>query len=170
MTNSSHVDLAFPVRGQVLPRDHGYQLYGAISRVIPDIHGANWVAVHGIAGRLVGPDVLGLQPIGWLRVRVPADRIPKLLALAGTQLEIGGHVIFVGVPSVHALAPAAVLDARLVVIRFTGGLRPDGTAFDREAFDRRFTAEGERQLCRLGERPPPARCPAYHRFWPRKFV
>jgi CRISPR-associated protein Cas6 len=141
----SHVDLAFPVRGRTVPRDHGYALYGAMSRLVPGVHGATWIGIHGIAAKLANPEELTLEPMGTLRVRVPADKIGELLALAGATLEVSGRRVDIGAPTVHALTPVAALDARLVVIRFTGGL---AKPFDRAAFDMRFVAEAQRQLLR----------------------
>lgn len=143
MMNFAHVDLAFPIRGRTVPRDHGYALYGAMSRLVPGVHGASWIGIHGIAGKLANPEELTLEPMGTLRVRVPTDKIGELLALAGATLDVSGRRVEVGAPSVHPLTPVAALDARLVVIRFTGGI---SKPFDREAFDKRFVAEAQRQL------------------------
>jgi CRISPR-associated protein Cas6 len=143
MNLHSHIDLAFPVLGRTIPRDHGYALYGALSRLIPAVHGATWIGIHGIAAKLARPEELALEPMGMLRIRVPTEKIGGLLALAGATLEVAGRRICVGAPTVHALIPAAALDARLVVIRFTGGI---SKPFDREAFDKRFIAEAQRQL------------------------
>jgi CRISPR-associated endonuclease/helicase Cas3 len=143
MSMASHVDLAFPARGLAVPLDHGYALYGALCRSIPGIHGACWIAVHGISGWRTDDGVLALGPAGDLRVRVPDDRIGAVLSLAGATLDIAGHRVELGTPSVHALAPVSALEARLVVIRLTGGLaRP----FDGVDFERRFVAEARRQL------------------------
>ena len=139
----SHVDLAFPARGRTVPRDHGYALYGALSRFIPSIHGACWIAIHGLSGWQVEGDELMLGPAGTLRIRAPADKIATLLPLAGATLPVAGHQVELDAPSVHALAPVSALEARLVVIRLTGGLaRP----FDGAELERRFVAEARRQL------------------------
>jgi CRISPR-associated protein Cas6 len=84
-----------------------------------------------------------------LRVRVPTDKIGELLALAGATLDVAGRRVEVGAPTVQALTPVAALDARLVVIRFTGGL---SKPFDRAIFDQRFVAEAQRQLVEYGIR------------------
>lgn len=146
MLQPTHVDLVFPVRGDQIPRDHGHPLYGALSRVLP-VHGVDWLGVQSILGRRVGPETIDLQAGGSLRLRVPTDKIAMLLALAGTAIEVRGSVLHLGAPAVHVLRPAAVLDARLVVIRLTGGV---GKPFDRVAFDERFAAEAHRQLARIG--------------------
>lgn len=141
--NQYPIDLAFPVRGRVIPIDHAYPLYGALSRAIPAVHGAEWIGIHGIAGKRLDTEKLAIDSRGVLRVRVPADRIATLLALAGTTIEIGGHAVTIGAPTVHPLTPVATLDARLVVIRLTGGVPKP---FDRKVFERRFIAECQRQL------------------------
>lgn len=149
MSVTPHVDLAFPARGRTVPRDHGYALYGALSRLIPSIHGADWMAIQGISGRLLNIDMLTLEPMGMLRLRAPVEKISDLLALTGATLEVSGHHIELGAPTVHALAPVSVLDARLVVIRLTGGV---AKPFDRAEFERRFVAEAQRQLVEHGIR------------------
>jgi len=146
MTNA-RVDLAFPVRGATITTDHSYALYGALSRALPEIHGATWVGIHGIGGTRVNGERLSLKERGVLRLRVPSDKIGTLLALVGRTIEVGGTPIEIGTPTVHAFTPAAILDARLVVIRLTGGVPKP---FDRVMFESRFIAEAQRQLVQLG--------------------
>ena len=141
-----YVDMSFPIRGTTVPRDHGYALYGALSRAIPAVHGADWIAIHGIAAKQADA-TLTFERAGRLRIRVPSDRIGELLVLAGSSIEVAGHRVEIGVPTVHPLLPAAILDARLVVIRLTGGIPKP---FDNEAYERRFLAEARRQLAALG--------------------
>jgi CRISPR-associated protein Cas6 len=148
MTNFP-VDLAFPVRGRVIPNDHAYPLYGALSRAIPGVHGANWIGIHGIAGKRLGNGGLAIDARGVLRVRIPPGEISTLLGLTGVTIELAGHSVEIGAPTVHALAPVASLDARLVVIRLTGGVPKP---FDCSAFESRFVAECQRQLVGHGIR------------------
>ncbi|HEU4733909.1 MAG TPA: type I-MYXAN CRISPR-associated protein Cas6/Cmx6 [Kofleriaceae bacterium] len=147
MIQPTHIDLAFPVRGDKLPRDHGYALYGALSRALPEVHGADWLGIQCIPGRLVGPETLDVTSGSFVRLRIPVDRIVTLLPLTGATLEIQGAAIHLGAPQVHVLKPVAALDAQLVVIRLTGGA---GHPFSRAAFDERFAAEANRQLSRIG--------------------
>lgn len=150
MNDPTHVDLAFVARGGTIVKDHGYALYGALCRAIPDLHGARWLGIHGIAARVSGPNELALASGGTLRVRIPVERVPMLLALAGRQIEIRGRPIVIGPPSIVPLEPVEVLDARLVIIKLTGGARSAGQCFDRAQFETRFIAEATRQLERLG--------------------
>lgn len=149
MIVAPYVDIAFPARGRPIPRDHGYPLYGALSRLVPSVHGADWIAIHGISGWPLDANMLTLEPVGMLRLRVPSEKIAELLVLAGATLEVAGHHVQLGAPTVHALAPVSVLDARLVVIRLTGGI---AKPFDRADFEKRFVAEAQRQLVERGIR------------------
>ncbi|MBK9265701.1 MAG: type I-MYXAN CRISPR-associated protein Cas6/Cmx6 [Polyangiaceae bacterium] len=112
------VDLEFVLTGTLVPRDHGYSLFGALARVLGDLHGATWLAVHPLAGVPRPDGLLALQPHrGGLCLRVEPAHIPRVLGLAGKTLDIDGHRVHVGVSRVYPLHPAAALTARLVVIK-----------------------------------------------------
>jgi CRISPR-associated protein Cas6 len=117
------VDLSFSIRGSKIPADHGYALYAAISRVLPSIHGDEGAGIHPIRGQLVGGRQLALTATSRLVLRSPGSRIPDLIRLAGQRLALNGDQIVVGVPTVHALRPAATLRSRMVVIR--GFMEPE---------------------------------------------
>ena len=42
------IDLAFRLTGSAVPVDHGYALYAALSRILPEIHAAKDVGVQPI--------------------------------------------------------------------------------------------------------------------------
>lgn len=112
------VDISFTLTCQTaLPADHGYLLYAALSRLLPELHQANGIAVHPIGGRLIGPRQLQLTPGSTLTIRMEAQRIPLILALAGTQLRVGDAPLRVGVPTIHNLIPAPTLRSRLVTTK-----------------------------------------------------
>lgn len=146
------IDLAFPLQGASdalqLPRDHGYPLYAALSTIHPPLHESRWLGVHPLSGQ---PDGAGglLLTKPQLRLRLPFDRIRDVLPLAGKRLSVLGRHLTLGAPAIHALEPAATLDARIVLIRLTEMPRQDG-ATDRPAFERAFLAECERQLHTIG--------------------
>lgn len=148
------VDLAFPVKGEHVPCDHGYTLYGALSRAVSALHRAPWLQVHPLGGTPVDLDTLLLGQRAQLRLRLPVERIPDVLGLAGVTLDVAGSLLCLGAPSVHALLPAASLDARLVVIKLTNVPRraaagPDRAALDTDGCARRYEAELRRQLAAL---------------------
>jgi hypothetical protein len=115
----SLIELHFPILGPEIPSDHGYALYGAISRLVPKIHTHDLqLRIGPIHGTYVGNGKLRLEPRGSrFRVRVSPENMPMLLPLAGKSLDLDGHVVRLGVPQVSALVPAATLFARTVVIK-----------------------------------------------------
>jgi CRISPR-associated protein Cas6 len=111
------VDLSFTIRGKSVPLDHGYALFGAVSRLLPVIHEQRTWGIHPVAGTRVGPGILGLTPRSRLTVRAPASDIERLLPLSGKELELDGHRIVVGTPNVLPLRPVTSLRSRFVTIK-----------------------------------------------------
>lgn len=113
------IDLHFPVLGGRLPADHGYELYAALSRLVPRLHDdGSIVRIAPIRGVYSGQGTLEVDTrISRLRLRLPPDAIPLMLPLAGKALVLGDHRLRLGVPQLHALLPAPNLIARLVVIK-----------------------------------------------------
>jgi CRISPR-associated protein Cas6 len=111
------VDLAFPVSGAMIPSDHGYLLYAAVSRLLP-----TWHEVEGGMARIGGlRDGAGKLHLrggrGWLRFRVPSRAISLLLPLSGKSLDLEGDRLTLGVPRPFLLHPAAALVAPFVTIK-----------------------------------------------------
>src|SRR5262249_36758672 len=113
----TYVELQFPFTGKTLPSDHGYGLYGAISRVIPESHSADWLAIETIPGSARGDGVTQLDPQARLKIRIPQDHVLLMLKLAGKRLELGGHAIRLGAPQIYLLKPATALYARIVTVK-----------------------------------------------------
>lgn len=111
------IDLAFVIVGRTIPLDHGYPLFSALCRVAPSLHGAQGIGVHPIRGRRAEPGVLHLTEQSRLRLRLPSEELAPSLALAGSELKIGGHLLRVGIPRVESLIPATSLASRLVTFR-----------------------------------------------------
>jgi CRISPR-associated protein Cas6 len=143
------VDVAFPLRGRVVPRDHGYLLYGAICRLLPQAHEGGWLAVHPLPGR-IADQLLILSPRPLLTLRVAAKDISRLLPLAGAKLRLGDHEIAVGTPNLFAVRPSSDLVSRQVVIRLTQTSRKGDGTLDKEAMARSYLLEIQRQLHELG--------------------
>ena len=125
-----HIDIRYRVRGDSLRIDHGYDLYAALSRVLPWIHEptgtAAEVRIGPVRGVFVGNDRLRL-PRGesQLRLRVPLEGgwIQKSLPLAGRRLDLNGDWLRVGVPAIGALVPTPSLTAHFCTIK--GFLDPE---------------------------------------------
>lgn len=143
------IDLVFPIKGQRVPADHGYDLYAALCHAVPEVHGAPWLAVHPIRGTAQVDGTLRLPLRPTLTLRLPATQIPAVLPLANQLMVLREHRFYLGMPAVQPLQPAPSLDARLVAIRLTQVPRgPDG-AIDQDAFALAYRAELSRQLAAL---------------------
>jgi CRISPR-associated protein Cas6 len=129
------VDLAFAVIGQQpLRSDHGYALYGALSRALPELHLANGIGIHPIrGGQQIGDRRIRLTTSSRLVLRVNTVALGELLSLTGKELDVDGTKLRVGVPQVWPLMPASALRSRLVTTRNCQDLA-------------RFEAEFRRQL------------------------
>jgi len=112
-----YIDLAFRLIGTSVPVDHGYAVYAAISRIVPEIHDARTIGVQPIRGVYNGNGALHLTDFSRLILRMPDEQIRIYLKLAGKKLDIDEHVLRVGVPEVRTLRPVANLRARLVTIK-----------------------------------------------------
>ncbi|MCI0335620.1 MAG: type I-MYXAN CRISPR-associated protein Cas6/Cmx6, partial [Planctomycetes bacterium] len=140
-----YVDLSFTLTGTSgIAADHGYALYGAISRVLEDkVHAENGMGVHPIRGRQVGNRQLMLMPWSTLTIRVTDDQIAAMLPLAGKALRLGNASVRVGVPTVRTLVPATALRSRLVVIK-VANIRPETVTPEK------FTDAARRQMAEIG--------------------
>lgn len=131
------VDISFSAIGRDIPIDHGYALYSALSRILPDLHEAGWLAIHPIAGAPTGSGILRLSKEAHLQLRLPPERLPSVLPLAGKRIVINDDgkdfPVRLGVPEVYALKPAAVLHSRCVVIKVTEATK-NKTQPNRETF------------------------------------
>ena len=143
------IDLAFDVKAKTIPIDYGYALFGAISRIIPSIHGDRRIGVHPVRGMHLEPRRLTLVDGSRLRLRLPSEEVATYLALAGATLDLDGSKLTVGIPAVEPLRPATSLQARLVTI---------GHLKDPES----FLATAQRQLADLGVATPAEFLPDPH--------
>lgn len=113
------LDVKFIVlpRGMPLPADHAYPMYSAISRVLPVLHENDDTGIFPITGVQTGDRNMILTAESRLAIRLDVERIPTILPLAGKSLGLGRTMLQIGVPTVHALIPAATLRSRLVTIK-----------------------------------------------------
>lgn len=142
------VDLVFPVMGAEIPRNHGYALYGAISRLVPAAHENRGLGIFPIRGTPDGKGGLLLNRYSHLRARVAAGELPMLLKLAGQSLELDGRRVRVGAPRVEGLVPAATLASPLVLIKLARP--PEARATSPQVTPERFLEAAGKQLAQMG--------------------
>jgi CRISPR-associated protein Cas6 len=110
-------DLCFPIIGKFLPVDHGFALYGALSRILPIIHDDEDIGLKLIRGRYTGNGMLDISPSSQLVLRLPASKVGPYLFLVGKTLKVAGFSLRVGIPFIRTLFPAAALYAPLVTTK-----------------------------------------------------
>lgn len=111
------VEMKFPVLGTSLPSDHGYAVYSCISRLIPQVHEGDWLAIDTIPGTSRGDGVILINERARLRMRTPQESVRLLLPLAGKRLDVDGHQARLGIPQIFLLQPSSGLYARCVTIK-----------------------------------------------------
>lgn len=118
----SIIELKFQVQGKEIPSDHGYWLYSALSRMIPELHEIENISICGISGLPDQFRTLHLNKSSKLRIRTENTNLPILLKLAGKQITLGDSKIRLGIPQAYMLKPHKTLYSRLVTIK--GFLEP----------------------------------------------
>ena len=147
------VELHFPFTGATLPSDQGYALYGAISRLIPEAHEADWLSLETIPGTARGDGMTQLDQEARLKIRLPQDRVPLLLKLSGKRLDLNGHTIRLGAPQIFLLKPWPQLYARIVTIKGFTEPEPFLDAVCRKLDEMGVTGEptvGPRRVVKVG--------------------
>lgn len=121
LVTKPHVDALFPlVLGEdplYAPVDHGHSLYGALSSSVPNLHGADWLAVHPLAGKPDSAGMLAISHGSLLRLRVQDTEVYQLFPLAGAVINLLGREISLGQVHIEQLRPAPSLYSRIVVIK-----------------------------------------------------
>lgn len=141
------IDLAFPLRGEPLPADHGFALYGAVSAV-ESLHGRSDYGIHPVRGRPLPERRLALTARSQLTIRTDHTQAPLFLPLAGRSLRVGEAGVTAGVPTTRPLRPSPAIESRLVIIK--GLLDP---ALFLEAATRQLDTLGISGRATLVERP-----------------
>lgn len=135
------LDILFRVTGTEVPADHGYALFGAISRILESdgdrwLHGNPVIGLHTIRGAPGAPGRYLLDEGARFGLRLPPELMARSLKLAGRRIGLDGCRLRVGVARTRALVPATTLHSRIVTTR--NGLDPA-----------RFDAEIARQAAAL---------------------
>lgn len=115
--NMIHFDLHFPVLGTLIPSDHGYALFSALSRRIPALHQTNEIFFDTLAGRIQKNRATWIKSDTKLKIRASQTHLSSLLTLTYQELELKRYVIRLGLPEIVTIEPASNLYARNVTIK-----------------------------------------------------
>lgn len=136
------LDILFRAIGTEVPTDHGFALFGALSRILETkedqwMHGNPHIGLHTVRGTRLGNGRTLIGRNARLGLRLPSDLLPRSLKLAGKSLNLHGCRLRVGVSETRALIPATILHC--------------GIATTKNGHDpARFDAEIARQAAALG--------------------
>ncbi|MCE9671833.1 type I-MYXAN CRISPR-associated protein Cas6/Cmx6 [Myxococcus stipitatus] len=112
----SVIDLVFPARGGMVPLDHGYALFSALSHRLPGLHERRDVGLFNLRGTRAEGRSLWVGH-GSMRVRCPIEAVPLFLPLTNAALVISEGVVTLGAPKVFSLEAPASLSARVVTFK-----------------------------------------------------
>jgi CRISPR-associated protein Cas6 len=111
------VDILFSLAGKEIPLDHGYELFDALSNLVPSICDDPSIGIHPITGRPLRRGLVALTEYSRLAVRIDADKVAMVMCLSGSEVCLEGHRVMIGEPETRPLVPGARLYSRLVVIK-----------------------------------------------------
>ncbi|MFQ3679924.1 MAG: type I-MYXAN CRISPR-associated protein Cas6/Cmx6 [Pseudanabaenaceae cyanobacterium] len=131
------VDLLIPLQGRFLPADHGYGLFAALCKHLPELHQHHDIGVLSTPGVSDFSGKIALTDHSGIRLRLPVEKIPLVYRLAGKPIVIGMHKVHLGIPQIHPLRFHPDLRSRIVIIK--GYEEPES-----------FLAAANRQLRALG--------------------
>ena len=138
-------DLIFAASGGPVSVDHGYTLYGALSRELAWLHdvGEPVIGVFPLTGSPEGGGRLALNARSRLRLRLPVRRVADAVGLTAATLDVAGARVTLGPPSIRRLTPSASLWSPLVLIKVAGRSGEDAVE------PASFLAAVDRQLAAL---------------------
>lgn len=105
------VDVVFPIEGHILPRDHAQALQEVLSVQLPWLGSDPVAGIHPVKVVQGNDDQALLSRRTSLLLRVGVQRADELLALAGLDLNVGGHLLRLSRPHLRELLPHATLYA-----------------------------------------------------------
>ena len=106
------MNVVFPLKGRLLPLDNGYLVYSALSRLCPNIHELNNIAIHPIEGKPNPYKQLKLTKRSKLKIRIPLEQIPLIYQfLVEQSFKIGANQFHIyNSPGLQGLPAASWLN------------------------------------------------------------
>ena len=111
------VDMVFSIRGNSIPRDHGFMLWRELSICLPWLDAEAHAGIHAIHGAPANDDMLLLTKRANLVLRLPEPRLADAQSLTGRQLNLDGCMLQIGSARKRPLLAFTTLYSQLV---FTG--------------------------------------------------
>jgi len=116
--STMQIEVAFPVLGELIPTDHAYMLYSALTRSVRTFHDETaHVRFSPINGDRGEKGTIRIISCSRLRVRLPPEQIAVILPLAGRTLKLGEHSVTLRPPTVIPIVPVSMLVAKIVTFK-----------------------------------------------------
>jgi CRISPR-associated protein Cas6 len=142
-TTQSTLELVFQVAGRSIPHHHAYPLYAALCQQAPNLHDTDLryqmrslPVLKAKAGKHIGQVPSGAV----LRFRVQTQDFPHFLMLTGQTLDVAGHPLCLGSPTVQRLNPGGTLLSHMVTIKGFSEPEPFLQAVQRQLGERGINA------------------------------
>mgnify|MGYP001561431546 CR=1 FL=1 len=108
------VDVVFSIRGNSIPRDHGFALWRELRTCLPWLDAEAAAGIHTIRGAPANDEMLLLTQRTKLVLRLPQARVADAQSLQGRQLDLDGYVLQIGASRERPLLAFATLYSQLV--------------------------------------------------------
>lgn len=108
------VDMVFSIRGNSIPRDHGFVLWRELRTCLPWLDAEASAGIHAIRGAPANDEMLLLTQRTKLVLRLPQARVADAQSLQGRQLDLDGYVLQIGASRQRPLLAFATLYSQLV--------------------------------------------------------
>lgn len=148
------VELSFKAYGKLIPIDHSYGLYSAISHQFSQLHEVTQgVSIQNINGLIDSSQrIIHINETSQLKIRTLTDRISQIYPLANQQLQIGKHFIRLGIPEISFVVPFPNLHSRITVIK--GHQEPQGFLQAAQRQIDKLEITGELRLAAMADGSP----------------
>jgi CRISPR-associated protein Cas6 len=94
--NKNYVEICFNVLGNTIPADYAYWLFSAISKILPEVHNDNEIAICEITGKVVNTTrKLHVTDTSMLIIRTPLEKVTIFQKLVGKCLHINEDCLFI---------------------------------------------------------------------------
>lgn len=147
--NNNVCDLSFPISSGIVPLDHGYILYSALSEILPEIHKADWLLIFPLSGKKIGNNSLLLTDTSQIRLRFPLEHINTILKLQNKTIKIKDKIFSLKDPTIHGLKYIKNLFSRKVYINVSDKPIDENNKIEFEKFKINFQKSVEKQLNEL---------------------
>lgn len=107
-----------PVFGPgIIPFDNGYLLFSALCNLLPELHGADHLAVSPLEGAASTDRGLAVTDRAYFWIQSPIAELQYAYRLAGKQIRVGNQPLRLGMARPEIIRSSSSLFSRMVSVR-----------------------------------------------------